>query len=166
MWSLFRRVFLLFFFLSAALGGQKVSVPIPLPPGVGGGGGLGGVVDVQSMGFSETGARLAQWEVSRPHPVVVALFEKHAGSASGSLSVEKLQLAWSEKTGDSLSKDDIERMMGQKSSISLADFQLLFAGRDNSAFSPAARKPFHDMSQPLQKYFIASSHNTYLMKDQ
>lgn len=32
--------------------------------------------------------------------------------------------------------------------------------------SPAHKRVYQDMSQPLNHYFISSSHNTYLLKDQ
>ncbi|XP_076868769.1 1-phosphatidylinositol 4,5-bisphosphate phosphodiesterase delta-1a isoform X2 [Brachyhypopomus gauderio] len=37
---------------------------------------------------------------------------------------------------------------------------------EGSIFNPAHREVYQDMSQPLNHYFISSSHNTYLMEDQ
>ncbi|KAM9094037.1 1-phosphatidylinositol 4,5-bisphosphate phosphodiesterase delta-1 isoform X1 [Sarcophilus harrisii] len=45
-------------------------------------------------------------------------------------------------------------------------FLIYLLSADGSAFSPAHRKVYQDMSQPLSAYLISSSHNTYLMEDQ
>lgn len=37
---------------------------------------------------------------------------------------------------------------------------------DGSILNPAHKNIYQDMSQPLNHYFISSSHNTYLMEDQ
>ncbi|TNM94347.1 hypothetical protein fugu_002523 [Takifugu bimaculatus] len=45
-------------------------------------------------------------------------------------------------------------------------FLMYLGSMEGSIFNPQRRGIFQDMSQPLCHYFIASSHNTYLMEDQ
>lgn len=43
---------------------------------------------------------------------------------------------------------------------------LMYLQQDGVIFNPAHKDIYQDMSQPLNHYFISSSHNTYLMEDQ
>lgn len=45
-------------------------------------------------------------------------------------------------------------------------FLMYLGSMEGSIFNPGQRGIFQDLSQPLCHYFIASSHNTYLMEDQ
>lgn len=45
-------------------------------------------------------------------------------------------------------------------------FLMYLGSPEGSVFNPGRRGIFQDLSQPLCHYFIASSHNTYLMEDQ
>lgn len=44
---------------------------------------------------------------------------------------------------------------------------LMYLHQDEGCiFNPAHKPMYQDMRQPLNHYFISSSHNTYLMEDQ
>lgn len=45
-------------------------------------------------------------------------------------------------------------------------FLMYLGSTEGCIFNPGRRGIFQDLSQPLCHYFIASSHNTYLMEDQ
>ncbi|XP_061079732.1 1-phosphatidylinositol 4,5-bisphosphate phosphodiesterase delta-3-A-like isoform X1 [Conger conger] len=45
-------------------------------------------------------------------------------------------------------------------------FTMYMLSQENDVFSPSHAEVYQDMSQPLAHYFISSSHNTYLTKDQ
>lgn len=45
-------------------------------------------------------------------------------------------------------------------------FTMYMLSKENVVFDPEHGLVYQDMSQPLSHYFISSSHNTYLTKDQ
>lgn len=45
-------------------------------------------------------------------------------------------------------------------------FTMYMLSRENNVVNPAHARVYQDMSRPLTHYFISSSHNTYLTKDQ
>jgi hypothetical protein len=68
-----------------------------------------------------------------------------------------------------LSKEIIRRMSGDETrwALSLTHFsRYLLDARQNSCWNPEHLKLYQDMKQPLNCYFINSSHNTYLTGDQ
>ena len=50
--------------------------------------------------------------------------------------------------------------------MSLDGFTQFMLGPENEIFNVDHREVYQDMTQPLSHYFIASSHNTYLLADQ
>lgn len=50
--------------------------------------------------------------------------------------------------------------------LTLDSFTSFLMSADNSAFTDQYSKVWHDMTRPLSDYFIASSHNTYLVGHQ
>lgn len=45
-------------------------------------------------------------------------------------------------------------------------FTMYMLSKENCVFNPDHSRVYQDMRQPLAHYFISSSHNTYLTKDQ
>lgn len=45
-------------------------------------------------------------------------------------------------------------------------FTMYMLSKENCVFNPEHLRVYQDMNQPLSHYFISSSHNTYLTKDQ
>ena len=45
-------------------------------------------------------------------------------------------------------------------------FTNFLLGAESSIFDPAHHSTCHDMDHPFSHYFIATSHNTYLVEDQ
>ncbi|CAH1249762.1 PLCD3 [Branchiostoma lanceolatum] len=50
--------------------------------------------------------------------------------------------------------------------LSLQGFTLYLESKDGDIYNHAHDQEYQDMTQPLSHYFIASSHNTYLLEDQ
>jgi len=45
-------------------------------------------------------------------------------------------------------------------------FTMYMLSKENDVFNPDHAHVYQDMSRPLAHYYISSSHNTYLTKDQ
>lgn len=54
----------------------------------------------------------------------------------------------------------------QNKYMSKDGFLMYLNHEEGSIFNPAHKPIYQDMRQPLNHYFISSSHNTYLMEDQ
>uniref|UniRef100_A0AAY5EGM8 Phosphoinositide phospholipase C n=1 Tax=Electrophorus electricus TaxID=8005 RepID=A0AAY5EGM8_ELEEL len=54
----------------------------------------------------------------------------------------------------------------QKKQMSRDGFLRYLTSAEGTVFNPAHKEVYQDMRQPLNNYFISSSHNTYLMEDQ
>uniref|UniRef100_A0A6Q2XVU5 Phosphoinositide phospholipase C n=1 Tax=Esox lucius TaxID=8010 RepID=A0A6Q2XVU5_ESOLU len=54
----------------------------------------------------------------------------------------------------------------QQSHMTKDGFLMYLQQEEGSIFNPAHKEVFQDMSQPLNHYFVSSSHNTYLTGDQ
>ncbi|XP_024136123.1 1-phosphatidylinositol 4,5-bisphosphate phosphodiesterase delta-1a isoform X2 [Oryzias melastigma] len=61
---------------------------------------------------------------------------------------------------------EVDTAAKQKKRMTKDGFLRYLQQDEASIFNPAHKKVYQDMSQPLNHYFISSSHNTYLMEDQ
>ncbi|PWA18022.1 1-phosphatidylinositol 4,5-bisphosphate phosphodiesterase delta-1a isoform X1 [Gambusia affinis] len=65
-----------------------------------------------------------------------------------------------------IEKYELDEAAKQKKHMTKDGFTMYLTHEDGSVFNPAHSLVYQDMSQPLNHYFISSSHNTYLMEDQ
>lgn len=54
----------------------------------------------------------------------------------------------------------------QKKHLTKDGFLMYLHQEESSILNPAHKQVYQDMHQPLNHYYISSSHNTYLMEDQ
>ncbi|KAF8331226.1 phosphoinositide-specific phospholipase C [Amanita rubescens] len=80
------------------------------------------------------------------HVELRELFDKHASYNEG--------------------EDNAEVHQERATTLSLSAFTSFLMSADNAAFVDQHNKVWHDMTRPLSDYFIASSHNTYLVGHQ
>ncbi|KAM4718516.1 1-phosphatidylinositol 4,5-bisphosphate phosphodiesterase delta-1a isoform 2-T2 [Anableps anableps] len=65
-----------------------------------------------------------------------------------------------------IEKYEVDEAAKQKHHMTKDGFLMYLHHEDGSIFNPAHSAVYQDMCQPLNHYFISSSHNTYLMEDQ
>ncbi|XP_061569840.1 1-phosphatidylinositol 4,5-bisphosphate phosphodiesterase delta-1a isoform X2 [Cololabis saira] len=65
-----------------------------------------------------------------------------------------------------IEKYEVDGTAKQKKHMTKDGFLMYLQHEDGSILNPAHKNVYQDMSQPLNHYFISSSHNTYLMEDQ
>ncbi|XP_037549969.1 1-phosphatidylinositol 4,5-bisphosphate phosphodiesterase delta-1a [Nematolebias whitei] len=65
-----------------------------------------------------------------------------------------------------IEKYEVDETAKQQKRMTKDGFLMYLQNEDGSIFNPAHKNLYQDMSQPLNHYFISSSHNTYLMDDQ
>ncbi|XP_074549392.1 1-phosphatidylinositol 4,5-bisphosphate phosphodiesterase delta-1a isoform X1 [Halichoeres trimaculatus] len=65
-----------------------------------------------------------------------------------------------------IEKYEVDETEKQQNRMTKDGFLMYLHHEDGSIFNPAHRDVYQDMSQPLNHYYISSSHNTYLMEDQ
>ncbi|XP_061777258.1 1-phosphatidylinositol 4,5-bisphosphate phosphodiesterase delta-1a isoform X3 [Nerophis ophidion] len=65
-----------------------------------------------------------------------------------------------------IDKYEVDDAAKQRKHMSKDGFLMYLQHEDCSIFNPAHKKVHQDMTQPLHHYYISSSHNTYLTKDQ
>ncbi|XP_017573111.1 1-phosphatidylinositol 4,5-bisphosphate phosphodiesterase delta-1a isoform X1 [Pygocentrus nattereri] len=75
--------------------------------------------------------------------------------------------SWSlEDAENFIEKHEPDQTAKQKKHLTKDGFLRYFSQKEGSIFNPEHQPVYQDMSQPLNHYFISSSHNTYLMEDQ
>lgn len=65
-----------------------------------------------------------------------------------------------------IAKYEVDETAKQRKRMSKDGFLMYLHQEDGSILNPAHKVVYQDMHQPLNHYFISSSHNTYLMVDQ
>ncbi|XP_073344301.1 1-phosphatidylinositol 4,5-bisphosphate phosphodiesterase delta-1a isoform X2 [Pagrus major] len=65
-----------------------------------------------------------------------------------------------------IEKYEVDGTAKQKKRMTKDGFLMYLHQEEGSIFNPAHKHVYQDMHQPLNHYYISSSHNTYLMEDQ
>ncbi|XP_029313599.1 1-phosphatidylinositol 4,5-bisphosphate phosphodiesterase delta-1a isoform X2 [Cottoperca gobio] len=65
-----------------------------------------------------------------------------------------------------IDKYEVDGAAKQNKCLSIDGFLMYLHQEEGSIFNPAHKQVYQDMHQPLNNYYISSSHNTYLMEDQ
>lgn len=65
-----------------------------------------------------------------------------------------------------IEKYEVDGTAKQKKHMTKDGFLMYLQHEDGAILNPAHKLVYQDMSQPLNHYYISSSHNTYLMEDQ
>lgn len=100
------------------------------------------------------------------------VFKTYAKSSSDGMDASELKAFFSEHQKQILTDEQVVSFFGlfsksNKDKLSLAEFQsILLDDNRNGAFDPSKLVLYQRMSEPLNRYFISSSHNTYLESDQ
>ncbi|XP_059380613.1 1-phosphatidylinositol 4,5-bisphosphate phosphodiesterase delta-1a isoform X2 [Carassius carassius] len=76
---------------------------------------------------------------------------------------ESVSLEYAKKL---IEKYEVDETAKQNMYMSKDGFLIYLNHEEGSIFNPAHKPIYQDMHQPLNHYFISSSHNTYLMEDQ
>ncbi|XP_033914979.3 1-phosphatidylinositol 4,5-bisphosphate phosphodiesterase delta-1 isoform X1 [Acipenser ruthenus] len=105
---------------------------------------------------------------------IEVIYSKYAGS-KGKMSVEDLEnflrMEQREDVGPNeaialIQKYELDEAAKEKKLMSRDGFLMYLQSSDGLVLNPTHTLVYQDMSQPLNHYFISSSHNTYLMEDQ
>uniref|UniRef100_A0A671XDW1 Phosphoinositide phospholipase C n=1 Tax=Sparus aurata TaxID=8175 RepID=A0A671XDW1_SPAAU len=65
-----------------------------------------------------------------------------------------------------IEKYEVDGKAKQKKRLTIDGFLMYLHQEEGSILNPAHKHVYQDMNQPLNHYYISSSHNTYLMEDQ
>ncbi|KAF7669274.1 hypothetical protein LDENG_00203320 [Lucifuga dentata] len=79
---------------------------------------------------------------------------------------EQREQASMEDTLKLINKYELDETAKQKKHMSKDGFLMYLNHEEGSILNPAHNEVYQDMRQPLNHYYISSSHNTYLMEDQ
>ncbi|XP_041726282.1 1-phosphatidylinositol 4,5-bisphosphate phosphodiesterase delta-1 isoform X2 [Coregonus clupeaformis] len=79
---------------------------------------------------------------------------------------EQREVATMEDAVGLIERYELDDSAKQKNHMTKDGFLMYLQQQEGSIFNPAHKEVFQDMSQPINHYFISSSHNTYLMEDQ
>ncbi|KAM7390417.1 hypothetical protein PAMA_008537 [Pampus argenteus] len=102
------------------------------------------------------------------------IYSKYA-QTEGQMSAEDLLNFLKTEQRETVPKEDALRLIEkyeldgtakQKKHMTKDGFLMYLNQEEGSIFNPAHKQVNQDMSQPLNQYYISSSHNTYLMEDQ
>ncbi|TSO05367.1 1-phosphatidylinositol 4,5-bisphosphate phosphodiesterase delta-1 [Bagarius yarrelli] len=103
--------------------------------------------------------------------VIYAAYAKTGGLMSAANLLDFLVLEQKEKVdltyaSQLIEKYEVDETAKAKQLMTEDGFLVFLHQPESLIMSPARKSVYQDMSQPLNHYFISSSHNTYLLKDQ
>uniref|UniRef100_A0AAY4B3I7 Phosphoinositide phospholipase C n=1 Tax=Denticeps clupeoides TaxID=299321 RepID=A0AAY4B3I7_9TELE len=92
--------------------------------------------------------------------------EMSAGDLLNFLKTEQIEHATLEDALNLIEKYEPDEIAKSNKHMTKDGFLMYLQQEDGLILNPAYKKIYQDMTQPLNHYFINSSHNTYLMEDQ
>ncbi|TRZ01848.1 hypothetical protein DNTS_007153 [Danionella cerebrum] len=103
--------------------------------------------------------------------VIFGKYAKTSGEMSASdllnfLQYEQRETVALDHAHKLIERYEMDPTAKQNKQMSKDGFLMYLNHEEGSIFNPAHKGVFQDMQQPLNHYFISSSHNTYLMEDQ
>uniref|UniRef100_A0A671XE50 Phosphoinositide phospholipase C n=1 Tax=Sparus aurata TaxID=8175 RepID=A0A671XE50_SPAAU len=101
------------------------------------------------------------------------IYEKYAETEGQMSTTDLLNFLLNEQR-EQVSRDYAEHLIekyevdgkGRKKRLTIDGFLMYLHQEEGSILNPAHKHVYQDMNQPLNHYYISSSHNTYLMEDQ
>ncbi|KAK6293317.1 hypothetical protein J4Q44_G00368180 [Coregonus suidteri] len=130
--------------------------------------------DTSNSGTLE-GAEIKQFYDLLTHREEIDVIYRKYASTGGQMSVKDLLNFLLNEQRESATLEDAVRLIEkyelddsakQINHMTKDGFLMYLQQEEGSIFNPAHKEVFQDMSQPINHYFISSSHNTYLMEDQ
>ncbi|KAH3760283.1 phosphoinositide-specific phospholipase C [Pelomyxa schiedti] len=106
----------------------------------------------------------------RARPEIPAILQAHSNGKTDLLPNELQHFLLTEQK-ESLSVEDCTELIKLwgppgATSMNIESFEAFLTSPQNDVFNPLLSQSHQDMSKPLSQYWIASSHNTYILGDQ
>ncbi|XP_034024816.1 1-phosphatidylinositol 4,5-bisphosphate phosphodiesterase delta-1a isoform X2 [Thalassophryne amazonica] len=130
--------------------------------------------DTSRSGYLEDSEIKYFYELLTSREEIDVIFGKYA-QTNGQMSARDLLSFLASEQREQVSMDNAVRLIEkyepdetakQKKHMTKDGFLIYMHQEEGSIFNPAHKNVYQDMSQPLNHYYISSSHNTYLTGDQ